>query len=76
MKYTEKIHAKRLLGMLEKKDPCACCASFLGLYPTSDCPCCELQDEAVKRTWITLEEKGYTLTREAEETGKGQWQLC
>ena len=25
MKYTEKIHAKRLLGMLNKKDPCMCC---------------------------------------------------
>ena len=25
MKYTEKIHAKRLLGMLSKKNPCLCC---------------------------------------------------
>jgi hypothetical protein len=25
MKYTEKVHAKRLLGMLSKKDPCLCC---------------------------------------------------
>ena len=25
MKYTEKIHAKRLLGMLNKKNPCGYC---------------------------------------------------
>ena len=26
-KYTEKIHAKRLLGMLKQKKPCRCCPS-------------------------------------------------
>ena len=25
MEYTEKIHAERLLQMLEKRDPCTCC---------------------------------------------------
>lgn len=29
MKYTEKIHAKRLLGMLKKKEPCLCCPAQL-----------------------------------------------
>ena len=28
MKYTEKIHAERLLGILNKKDPCMCCPIF------------------------------------------------
>ncbi len=25
MEYTEEVHAKRLLGMLKRKDPCLCC---------------------------------------------------
>ena len=28
--YTEKIHAKRLLKMLEKKNPCMCCPAAKG----------------------------------------------
>jgi len=28
-KYTEKIHAGRLLGMLKKKNPCVCVAQLL-----------------------------------------------
>ena len=81
MKYTEKIHAKRLLGMLKKKDPCTCCPgashydwnvaavsdtackvcqSFIGVRVTVTCPCLKLgRKEALKRTWIALEEKGY-----------------
>ena len=93
--YTEKIHAKRLLLLLEKRDPCGCCPKRAGsmdfsmgdaLYPTDDsifskkickicaafvsaafvsstfyrCPCCILgPKEAVKRSWIALEEGGY-----------------
>ena len=95
MKYTEKIHAERLLEMLDMKDPClgcplisnfyyrpedgrgkslfeneshrerrkACkiCYEFIGL--TDDirpCPCWQLsKDEAIKRTWLALEAKGY-----------------
>ena len=91
MKYTEKIHAKRLLGMLEKKNPCSYCPagkdfkardfSEWGLveYECGDindsyvagicvrfvggkdcCPCTEFgRQEAIKRTWLALEEKGY-----------------
>lgn len=89
-KYTEKIHAQRLLRMLEKKDPCAHCPASeffsgnnsaidlwadepnphkicnefldfpLGSYSTHMCPCHKFgRKEALKRTWIALEEKGY-----------------
>ena len=30
MKYTEKFHAERLLGMLNKKNPCLCCPAGPG----------------------------------------------
>lgn len=29
MKYTEKVHAKRLIKMLEKPEPCNCCPAQL-----------------------------------------------
>ena len=89
-KYTEKIHAARLLKMLEEKEPCMCCPAtpyfksnlqsdtmwfnsyiegehpcdickdFVGLDNRyTDCPCYELGKEAIKLTWIALEEKGY-----------------
>ena len=35
MKYTEKVHAKRLLGMLNKKDPCMCCPKSRNYYPNN-----------------------------------------
>lgn len=93
-KYTEKIHAERLLKILEKKNPCGCCPASRG-YATSvtagdmwnegpkvcvefvglkykninwfdfmngirNCPCYKLgKSEAIKRTYISLEEKGY-----------------
>lgn len=74
MSYTEKKHAANLLKMLEKDDPCkacpdpsACCdmcGYFIGMQPNgspSKCPCDVLgPKEAKKRTWIALEEKGYT----------------
>ena len=83
MEYTEKIHAKRLLGMLNKEDPCSCCPAgkgynfeaFIGdeyrneskcticrgfVGVSYGCPClCLGKDEAIKCTWIALEEKGY-----------------
>ena len=90
MKYTEKIHAKRLLGMLNKKNPCLCCPAgykyrsntqeyttwwelgadpqfclvcecFIGMDSDSRCCPCDFfgEHEAIKRTWLALEEKGY-----------------
>jgi len=89
MKYTEEIHAERLLKMLEQKEPCIYCPTNINfgeavqflrgnntwqhcdicrnfiniknshqLYPK--CPCNKLgKKEAIKRTWLALEEKGY-----------------
>ena len=34
MKYTEAIHAKRLLGMLNRKNPCLCCPAGRYYGPT------------------------------------------
>lgn len=84
MEYTEKIHAERLLSMLNMKNPCLYCpADFsewgvkeydcgkIGISYIADicikfvnaeetCPCSELgREEAIKKTWIALEEKGY-----------------
>lgn len=90
-KYTEDIHAKQLLKVLEQPNPCrycpasltfgrenffrtqedrsdACtlCRGFVGLKTRSEffsglrCPCSVLgPEEAIKRTRIALEEKGY-----------------
>ncbi len=83
-KYTEELHAKRLLKMLEFKEPCGhcpanqryaigvrmiaeghedanhtckICQSFVGAI---QCPCNEFgETEALKRTWLALEAKGY-----------------
>lgn len=89
--YTEKIHAERLLAMLNNPKPCSycpasrnfdasshpdelwddysdsckVCGDFIALTPNeriyySDCPCkCLGGIEAIKRSWISLEEKGY-----------------
>ena len=79
MKYTEAMHAKNLIKILESADTCrrcpACiggddfctdedcniCRAFIGLsIGYSPCPCGALgRSLAVKRSWITLEEKGY-----------------
>jgi len=91
MEYTEKIHAERLLKMLERKNPCAYCPAGKDFEPrdfsewgldkyecgsirksyVADicirfvngeeiCPCLAWgKKEAIKRTWIVLEEKGY-----------------
>ena len=86
-KYTEKIHAERLIRILERKntcdwcpakahsvvdayscnplaiwvrdtDPCTVCLDFVDAF--YHCPCTSLgEEEAIKRTWIALEEKGY-----------------
>ena len=79
-----KLHAKRLLMLLNKKDPCydtcpaskrlnfrddwlscsdsfSCyiCREFISIKG-NDCPCNELGgQEAVKRTWLALEEGGW-----------------
>ncbi len=84
-KYTEAVHAKRLIKILEKKDTCGCCpatpyyksgcttqlwcydprpcivcCSFVGADNFESCPCRELgKEEAIKRSWIALEEKSY-----------------
>ena len=87
MKYTRKIHKKRLLQMLEGKNPCGHCPAgedfivdwekrsiWSNPYDTCDickgfikiptepllpCPCNVLgKDEAIKRSWIALEEEG------------------
>lgn len=69
-KINEKIHANALLELLNKKNPCSYCpydggiqrchrcAKFLNA--AFGCPCHILgKKEAIKRTWIALEEKGY-----------------
>jgi len=41
---------------------CLVCIGFVGIEPTMDdfCPCWNVgKNEAIKRTWIALEEKGY-----------------
>ena len=84
-KYTEKVHAKRLIKMMEINNPCIHCPAEprfdsdgilismwnygIGADPckicykfvdTCGCPCNILgQEEAIKRSWIALEEKGY-----------------
>ena len=90
MEYTEEIHAKRVMRMMERiKDPCsngcpkaryyhadhnephegwvewgwkACvlCREFVGMKEENKCPCDALgKHEAIKHTWLALEEKGY-----------------
>lgn len=70
MEYTEKTHAERLIKLLESKTYvciscpgqtlCDICLGFVGLLEGAHCPCSELGDEeAIKRTWIALETKGY-----------------
>ena len=72
MKYTEAIHAKNLLKLLSTKDPCGTCpvsgdisevcpvcARFVN-NTSRWCPCNQFgKKEAIKRTWLALEEKGY-----------------
>ena len=75
MEYTEKMHAENLIKMLENEDDiekicpagihkknmeyCSVCLDFIGSDCTL-CPCSELGcNEAVKLTWLALEEKGY-----------------
>lgn len=88
--YSEKIHAKRLIAMLEtrkdakgscpasehfspnmspahtfllKPHPCDICNEFVNNGRIRDirtCPCVDLGcEEAVKRSWLALEAKGY-----------------
>ena len=70
-----KEHAKRLLTMLELKNPCSCCPyyreakvlvecvvclSFVNIHIYGTCPCYKLGSfEALKRTYLKLEELGY-----------------
>jgi hypothetical protein len=77
-KYTEKVHAQRLIKVLESGDTCrkcpaspeysqgpdGCeiCLNFIlpDCIDIPSCPCYSLgPQEAVKRSWIALEEKGY-----------------
>jgi len=86
--YTEEMHAKCLLLMLESDNPCKqsncpvyfyrlvdelppcdygdlggsneICKAFVGLLPDDACPCYRFGGpEAIKRTWLALEAKGY-----------------
>jgi hypothetical protein len=83
-KYTEQVHATRLLNILEAEentcslcpvgfdqytyyedkgswlnDPCDVCPRFVG-GTLGHSPCFEFgHKEAIKRSWIALEEKGY-----------------
>jgi len=42
------------------REVCLVCRTFVGLLFTDNCPCNALgKEEAVKRTWLALEEKGY-----------------
>ena len=82
IEYTEEIHAKLLIEILEKPniyykcpyrqlepyssvtDACKICQGFIGhgnvFKPKPGCPCLILGSrEAIKRSWIALEEKGY-----------------
>ena len=47
----------------ERSEACVVCEEFVGIVQglfLNDCPCRELgQQEAIKRTWIALEESGY-----------------
>lgn len=80
-RYTEGVHAKRLIKTLEHPDTCykcpagfakisdSCpvCREFVELkgecsqmLKSVKCPCYALgSEEAVKRSWIALEAKGY-----------------
>jgi len=45
-----------------KSDPCKICAEFVGVVPDDwqSCPCSVLgKDEAIRRTWEVLKQKGY-----------------
>jgi hypothetical protein len=84
--YTVKVHAQRLLKMLNRPNPCLCCPAqrklaiggyardlwnqnsrpcticraFVGIKKGM-CPCFHFSDkaEAIKRTWLALEEGGW-----------------
>ncbi len=41
-----------------RRGACKICQDFIGIR--HDCPCCKLKkEEALKRTWLALEAKGY-----------------
>ena len=43
-----------------KNSPCNVCCGFISMMNKGVCPCRELgKHEAIKRTWLALEEKGY-----------------
>ena len=73
-KKQEKLHARRLLRLLSKENPCmGCpvpkltsldecliCREFIDIPEEHACPCGILgREEAIKRTWLALEKRGY-----------------
>ena len=84
MVYDEKVHAERLMKILENDKtcnmcpagrrygrlnvynmmwsnrPCRVCWKFIKSYDSHSCPCHKLgAEEATKRSWLALEEKGH-----------------
>lgn len=45
------------ISIVKEREACRVCRNFVN---AENCPCCDLgEKEAIKRTWIALEEKGY-----------------